>query len=163
MRNRERYRAATCCAFVWATILPAPAADQVEKALSDRVRRYLIDLIRLDTTNPPGAETKLANYLKKVADAEGIPNELAGGDRTRLNFIARINGSGRERPLLLMAHSDVVPADRAQWSVDPFAALVRAGYIYGRGAQDDKSLLAAELAVLVELKRRGVAPRRTVI
>src|SRR5258708_32908748 len=163
MRNRERYRAAAWCAFVWATILPAPAADQVEKALADRARQYLIDLIRLDSTNPPGAETKVANYLKKVADSEGIPNELVGGDRTRLNFIARINGSGTERPLLLMAHSDVVPADRAQWSVDPFAALVREGYIYGRGAQDDKSLLAAELAALVELKRRGVAPRRTVI
>jgi acetylornithine deacetylase/succinyl-diaminopimelate desuccinylase-like protein len=163
MRNRDRCRAA-CCAFIWASLaLPAPAADQVEKALADRARLYLIDLIRLDSTNPPGAETKVANYLKKVADAEGIPSELLGGDRARLNFIARLNGSGAERPLLLMAHSDVVPADRAQWSVDPFAALVREGYIYGRGAQDDKSLLAAELAVLVEMKRRGPAPRRTVI
>ncbi len=163
MRNRERCRAAAWCAFVWATLLPAPAADQVEKTLADRSRQYLIDLIRLDTSNPPGAETKLANYLKKVADAEGIPNELVGGDRARLNFIARLNGSGTERPLLLMAHSDVVPADRTQWSVDPFAAMIREGYIYGRGAQDDKSLLAAELAVLVELKRRGLAARRTVI
>src|SRR5260221_13640606 len=97
MRNRERCRAAAWCAFVWATLLPAPAADQVEKTLADRSRQYLIDIIRLDTSNPPGAETKLANYLKKVADAEGIPNELVAGDRARLNFIARLKGSRTER------------------------------------------------------------------
>src|SRR6267142_7000315 len=100
--KREQCRAAACCVLVWATLLPAPAATQVDKALADRARQYLIDLIRLDSTNPPGAETKVANYLKKVADAEGIPNELLGGDRTRLNFIGRLNGSGTERPLLLM-------------------------------------------------------------
>ena len=80
-----------------------------------------------------------------------------------LNFVARLNGSGGGRALLLMAHSDVVPADRSQWTVPPFAALLRDGFIYGRGAQDDKSLLAAELAVLVELKRRGASLRRPVI
>jgi acetylornithine deacetylase/succinyl-diaminopimelate desuccinylase-like protein len=131
-------------------------------ALGQRAQQYLIDLIRLNTTNPPGNETKVGNYLKKVADAEGIPCELLGGDPSRLNFIAHLDGATR-RPLLLMAHSDVVPADKTQWSVDPFAATIRDGYIYGRGAQDDKSLLAAELAVLVELKHRGVTLRRPVI
>jgi acetylornithine deacetylase/succinyl-diaminopimelate desuccinylase-like protein len=161
MRNRRRERAAACSMFV--LLVVAPASAQIDKVLGDRARQYLIDLIRLDSTNPPGNETRVANYLKKVADAEGIPNELIGGSPARLNFVARINGSSTERPLLLMAHSDVVPADRSQWSVDPFAAVVREGYIYGRGAQDDKSLLAAELAVLVELKRRGVVLRRPVI
>ena len=164
MRNRKRApaRAGLTVALIGLLSLPAAAA-QPEKALGDRAWQYLIDLIRLDSTNPPGNETKVASYLKKVADAEGISSELLGGDRTRLNFIARLNGSGSERPLLLMAHSDVVPADRSQWSVDPFAAIFREGYIYGRGSQDDKSLLAAELAVLVEWKRRGVAPRRPVV
>jgi len=63
----------------------------------------------------------------------------------------------------LMAHSDVVPADRAQWSVDPFSAELKEGFLYGRGAQDDKSLLAAELAVMVELKRRATRLSRDVI
>jgi acetylornithine deacetylase/succinyl-diaminopimelate desuccinylase-like protein len=150
-------------------LLAMPAVAQVQdaaaaKALAGRARQYLIDLIRLNTTNPPGNETRVANYLKKVADAEGISSELIGGDPARLNFIARLNGAGAAgRPLLLMAHSDVVPADRSQWSVDPFAATVRDGHIYGRGSQDDKSLLAAELAVLVELKRRGTVLRRPVI
>ncbi len=130
--------------------------------IGQRAQQYLIELIRLNTTNPPGNETKVANYLKKVADAEGIPCELLGRDPARLNFIAHL-GNATGRPLLLMAHSDVVPADKTQWSVDPFAATIREGYIYGRGAQDDKSLLAAELAVLVELKHRGLALRRPVI
>src|SRR5436305_13025768 len=104
-------------------LLSISCSAQTDKALADRARQYLIDLIRLNTTNPPGNETRVANYLKKVADAEGISCELLGGAPARLNFIARLNG-GVERPLLLMAHSDVVPADRAQWSVDPFAASV---------------------------------------
>ena len=139
------------------------AAQTAKPGIEQRARQYLIDLIKLDTTNPPGKETRVATYLKKIADAEGIPSELLGGDPQRLNFVARLNGSGTERPLLLMAHSDVVPADRAQWTVPPFAALIRDGFLYGRGAQDDKSLLAAELAVMVELKRRGKPLRRTVI
>ena len=64
---------------------------------------------------------------------------------------------------MLMAHSDVVPADRAQWTADPFGAEIRDGEIYGRGTQDTKGLLAAELAVLLELKRRGVKLKRDVI
>ncbi len=143
-------------------LLVAVCAGQPD-TIGERAQQYLHDLIRLDTTNPPGNETKVANYLKKVADAEGIACELLGGDPARLNFVARLGGSASLRPLLLMAHSDVVPADRSQWSIDPFSATIREGYIYGRGAQDDKSLLAAELAVLVELKHRGVTLRRPVI
>src|SRR6516162_6967621 len=136
---------------------------QTNETAADLAARYLPELIRLDTTNPPGNETRVARYLKQVADREGIAAELLGDDPARLNFIARLRGTGRQRPLLLMAHSDVVPADRTQWSVDPFSATIRDGYVYGRGSQDDKSLLAAELAVLVELKHRGVALKRPVI
>jgi acetylornithine deacetylase/succinyl-diaminopimelate desuccinylase-like protein len=122
---------------------------------------YLRDLIRLDTSNPPGNESMAARYLKQVADREGIPAELLGDNPQRLNFIARLRGSGKQRPLLLIAHSDVVPADRSQWSVDPFAAIEKNGYIYGRGSEDDKDLLAAELAVMVDQARRqrsGASP-----
>jgi acetylornithine deacetylase/succinyl-diaminopimelate desuccinylase-like protein len=124
---------------------------------------YLTDLIRLDTTNPPGNETRVAEYLKRVADAHGIPAELIGPDRNRLNFVARLKGTGKQKPLLLMAHSDVVPADRTQWSVDPFAAVVKNGTMYGRGTEDVKSLLAAELAILVELKNKGTKLDRDII
>jgi acetylornithine deacetylase/succinyl-diaminopimelate desuccinylase-like protein len=135
------------------------AAAQEPAGLGARAQRYLIDLVRIDTTNPPGNETRVAEYLKRVASASGISAELLGDKPARLNFVARIPAAVHSEtapPLLLMAHSDVVPADRSQWTIDPFSAALREGYIYGRGAQDDKSLLAAELAVLVELKRQGV-------
>ena len=123
----------------------------------------MTDLIRLDTSNPPGNETRVAEYLKQIADAYGIPAELLGSDPRRMNFVARLKGSGKGRPLLLMAHSDVVPAERSQWSADPFSAEVRNGIVYGRGAVDDKSLLAAELAVMIEIKRRNVKLDRDLI
>lgn len=138
------------------------AADD-NRSLSDRTRQYLTDLIRLDTSNPPGNETRVAEYLKQIADSYSIPAELLGSDPRRMNFVARLKGSGRGRPLLLMAHSDVVPAERSQWSADPFSAEVRNGIVYGRGAVDDKSLLAAELAVMIEIKRRNVKLDRDLI
>jgi len=138
---------------------PSPAGG----GLAERALRYFNDLIRLDTSNPPGNETLVARYLKRVADENGIAAELLGPDPNRLNFIARLKGSGAGRPLLLMAHSDVVPVDRAQWSVDPFAATVKDGVLYGRGAEDIKSLLAAELAVLVELKQSRTPLTRDII
>jgi acetylornithine deacetylase/succinyl-diaminopimelate desuccinylase-like protein len=146
-----------------ALFLSAAASAQTNSSLPDLARQYLADLIRLDTTNPPGNETRVAEYLKKVCDSEGLNAEMLGGDPLRLNFIARLPGSGKLRPLILMAHSDVVPADRAQWTVDPFSAELREGFMWGRGSEDDKSLLAAELAVFVELKRRGLKLDRDII
>jgi acetylornithine deacetylase/succinyl-diaminopimelate desuccinylase-like protein len=143
--------------------LCSAAGAQTSTDLPDRTRQYLADLTRLDTTNPPGNETRVAGYLKKVCDSEGINGEMLGNDPSRLNFVARLPGSGKLRPLILMAHSDVVPADRAQWTVDPFSAELREGFLWGRGSQDDKSLLAAELAVVVELKRRGIQLDRDII
>jgi acetylornithine deacetylase/succinyl-diaminopimelate desuccinylase-like protein len=146
------------CILLFAVVLPASA-----QTIADQAAGYLRDLIRLDTSNPPGNETRVATYLKQVADREGIPCELLGDDPQRLNFIARLRGSGRQRPLLLMAHSDVVPVDMTQWTVPAFTAFEKGGYIYGRGAEDDKSLLAAELAVMVDLKRRNLALDRDII
>jgi acetylornithine deacetylase/succinyl-diaminopimelate desuccinylase-like protein len=143
-------------------VCPLVASDD-NIPLPERARQYLVDLLKLDTTNPPGNETRVSEYLKQVADAHGIPCELAGPDPKRLNFIARLKGAGHRRPLLLMAHSDVVPADRSQWTVDPFRAETHGGFIMGRGAVDDKSLLAAELAVMVEIRRRNIHLTRDVI
>lgn len=143
--------------------LAAIARAQSPESVTDLAARYLPELIRLDSTNPPGNETRVAQYLKQVADHEGIPAELLGDQPRRLNFVARLKGSGKARPLLLIAHSDVVPADRSQWSVDPYQAVTKDGYIYGRGAEDDKQLLAAELAVMVDLHRRKVTLDRDLI
>src|SRR5215468_3038992 len=121
---------------VWAALAcTAIAFGQTPETAADLAARYLPELIRLDSTNPPGNETRVAQYLKQVADREGIPAELLGDDPRRLNFVARLRGSGKQRPLLLIAHSDVVPADRSQWSVDPYAGLLKGGYFYGSGAE----------------------------
>lgn len=150
------------CAAVLAGALCLGAADD-NRPLGDRTRQYLTDLIRLDTSNPPGNETRVAEYLKQVTESHGIVGDLMGSDPRRLNFVARLKGSGKGRPLLLMAHSDTVPAERSQWSVDPFSAENHNGFIYGRGVHDDKSLLAAELAVMIELKRRNIKLARDLI
>jgi acetylornithine deacetylase/succinyl-diaminopimelate desuccinylase-like protein len=143
-------------------VCPVVASDD-NIPLPERAQQYLVDLLKIDSTNPPGNETKVAEYLKQVADAHGIPCELIGPDPKRLNFVARLPGGVRRRPLLLMAHSDVVPADRSQWTADPFRAEVHGGFIMGRGAVDDKSLLAAELAVMVEIRRRNIRLNRDLI
>jgi acetylornithine deacetylase/succinyl-diaminopimelate desuccinylase-like protein len=150
---------------VWIAGLAAllPYAAAAGETAAERARRYLVDLIRLDTTNPPGNETRAAQYLGRVAEAEGIASELLGSDPQRLNFVARLPGTGARKPLLLIAHTDVVPAEIERWSISPFGGARREGFIYGRGAVDDKSLLAAELAVLVELKRRHQPLARDVI
>ncbi len=150
-------------ALIFAVFTGRLAHAEDNRSLSDRARQYLIDLVRLDTSNPPGNESRVAEYLKEVADANGIPNELLGADPKRLNFVARLKGTGRQRPLLLVAHSDVSPADKARWTADPFAAELRNGFIYGRGTWDAKGILATELAVMVEIKRRNIRLSRDLI
>jgi len=149
--------------YAFALVVLSSAFAQTNDSVADLAIRYLPELIRLDSTDPPGNETRVAQYLKAVADREGIPSEILGDNPQRLNFVARLRGNGKRRPLLLIAHSDVVPADRKQWSVDPYAAVQMDGYIYGRGAEDDKQLLAAELAVMVDLRRRKVVLDRDII
>ena len=131
-----------------------PLAAQSNRMAEEAVR-HLVELIKLDTSNPPGNETRVARYLKAACDKEGIPSELIGPDPQRLNFVARLKGTGPARPLLLMAHSDVVPAERAHWTVDPFAGIIKDGYLWGRGAQDTKGLLAAEVAVFLNSSGAG--------
>src|ERR1700722_12682324 len=96
--------------LVWLLFCSSVIAQDAA-TLDARARGYLNDLLKLDTTNPPGNETKVANYLRLTVTANGIPCELSGKDPARLNFIARLPARFRpeQRPVLLMAHSDVVP------------------------------------------------------
>lgn len=143
--------------------LAAVGVADDNRSLPDRTRQYLVDLVKIDSSNPPGNETAVAQYLKQVADSHAISCDLMGSDAKRQSFVARLKGSGHGKPLLLIAHSDVVPVERSQWTVDPFGGETKNGFIYGRGTQDDKSLLAAEIAVMVEIKRRNIKLGRDVI
>jgi acetylornithine deacetylase/succinyl-diaminopimelate desuccinylase-like protein len=139
----------------------APAVDPA--AVRDETVRVLQDLIRIDTSNPPGNETKAAEYLKALFEREGIPAEIVALEPARGSVIARIKGNGRRRPLLLMGHTDVVGVERSAWTVDPFAGVIKDGYVWGRGARDDKGMVAALAEVMLLLRRRGAALDRDVI
>jgi len=156
---------AGCALLLFSPVVrTAPGAVEDTLPLVDRAQRYLVDLIKIDSSNPQGSETKIAEYLRQVANNNGIPCELLGDNPKRLNFVARLKGNGKARPLLLMAHSDTIPAgDRTLWTTDPFGAEIKSGYLYGRGSLDDKALLAAELAVMIEIKNRNLPLARDVI
>ena len=124
---------------------------------------FLSELIRIDTQDPPGNESKVAHYLEGILREAGIESELLEPVPGRASIVARLKGDGSRRPVLLMAHEDVVPVDRARWTVDPFAATERDGVLYGRGASDDKAMLAANLEVFLQLKRMQVALARDII
>jgi len=131
--------------------------------LSPEILNYYQSLIRIDTTSPPGNETHAANYIKKVLERAGIPSQIFALEPDRGNLVARLKGSSGKRPLLIMAHTDVVGVQLAKWLTDPFAAIERDGYVYGRGSNDDKDKLTACLEVMLLLKRLNVPLDRDVI
>jgi acetylornithine deacetylase/succinyl-diaminopimelate desuccinylase-like protein len=121
---------------------------------------YLQQYIRIQTVNPPGNEIEGAKFLKSIFDKESIPSELFEPSPGRGNLVAVLKGSGEKRPILLVNHIDVVPADRDKWEVDPFSAKIKDGYLYGRGALDDKSMGIVEMMILLILKREKIDLKR---
>jgi len=133
----------------------APAVDW--KKQETEILKHHRSLVQIDSSSPPGNETKVDDYLKRVFEAEGIPVKTFALDPKRGNLVARIKGSGKKRPILLMAHTDVVGVQREKWPVDPFGAVVKDGYIWGRGSRDDKDKLAANLIVTQFVKPPAAA------
>jgi acetylornithine deacetylase/succinyl-diaminopimelate desuccinylase-like protein len=127
------------------------------------ILRHFRALIQIDTTNPPGNETKAAEYLKKVLEDEGIPTQTFSLDPNRTNLVARLKGNGSKKPLLIMAHTDTVGVQREKWPVDPFGAVLKDGYVWGRGATDDKDKLVAVLMSMLLIKRSGAVLDRDLI
>lgn len=125
--------------------------------------QHLVELIKIDTSNPPGNETLVAEYLESVLDADGIESKTYWIDPQRANLVARITGNGSKRPLLIMGHTDVVGVQADKWYADPFSGLRKDGFIYGRGTLDDKDNVAAGLIVIMLLKRFDVDLDRDVI
>ncbi|AZS21802.1 M20/M25/M40 family metallo-hydrolase [Caulobacter sp. FWC26] len=141
----------------------APAKAGSPAGQSD-VTAMLKDLIRYDTTNAPGDTRAVADYLKTVFDAAGIPNEIILAPNGKAaHFIARLKGDGRQRPVLLAAHTDVVPVQKERWSVDPFGAVEKDGFIYGRGALDNKGSVAVFAQAVLKLAKDPAARSRDVI
>jgi acetylornithine deacetylase/succinyl-diaminopimelate desuccinylase-like protein len=135
-------------------------------ALAREATGWLIDLLKINTTNPPGNEEAAAKYIIGVLQKEGMKAELLPLAPGRSAVVARLNASAfadSSKALLLVAHTDVVGVERDKWTVDPFGATSKDGYIYGRGAVDDKGMLAANLAAFIALKRANARLNRDVI
>lgn len=154
------------CVFLFALLsvsYPITAAQTTQpdwaKAEEEAMRHFQA-LVRIDTSNH---EAQAVEYLKSVLEKEGIETKVFSVDPKRPNLVARLRGSGKKRPVLIMGHTDVVDVDPAKWTHPPFSATRRDGYVYGRGTVDDKDNVVACLMVMLLLKRMNTPLDRDVI
>ncbi len=148
--------------FAAALLAQAPSQPDWD-ALEREIMQQFQAVLRFDTRNPPGNEHIVAEYLKGVFDTAGIPAQIFALDANRSNVVARLKGSGKKRPILIMGHSDVVTVDEAKWKFPPFSATREGGYVYARGTIDDKDNLTGGLMTMLLLKRQNVPLDRDVI
>ena len=127
-------------------------------SLRDEAVDLLQQLIRLDTSNPPGNETPAAELLRDYLEPHGVECALFAREPHRANLVARIPGHGTGPRLLLLSHTDTVLADPAEWQVDPWSGALRDGCVWGRGALDMKGHVAAAAVAIASLAREGFAP-----
>jgi len=138
--------------------IPAAAAQTNDTA------QLLQELIRINTSNPPGNEAKLAAFLKTKFEPLGFQIDIIPTpDPNKAHFIARLKGDGTKKPILIAAHADVVGVEREKWTVDPFAGVIKDGYVIGRGAIDFKGGLAVFAQAAMLLARNKVHLTRDVI
>ena len=138
------------------------AAHVNSQSIEDEAVVWLQEFIQVDTINPPGNESRAVDFYAAIFDAEGIAYETAESAPGRGNIWARLAG-GDEPALILLQHTDVVPADREYWTSDPLSGEIRDGYIWGRGARDMKGTGISQLATFVSLHRAGLALNRDVV
>jgi acetylornithine deacetylase/succinyl-diaminopimelate desuccinylase-like protein len=132
-------------------------------SLRDEVATLLSELIRLDTVNPPGNETRAAEHLRTYLEANGVACELYAKTPERANLVARIPGTSDGPRLAFLSHTDTVLADPAEWEVDPWSGELRDGEVWGRGALDMKGQVAATAVAMASLAREGFQPAGDVI
>ena len=132
------------------------------QSIEDEAVAWLQEFIQIDTINPPGNESRAVDFYAAIFDAEGIEYETAESAPGRGNIWARLEG-GNEPGLIMLQHTDVVPADREFWTTDPLSGEIRDGYMMGRGARDMKSTGISELATFLSLHRSGAILNRDVV
>ena len=164
MRIPSAVLAAALLAVSLGSLAGAQAPPAIDwKAVEAETLEHFQALLRFDTSDPPGNEKPAADYLKQVLEKNGIPATLLALEAHRPSVVARLKGSGAKRPLLLMAHTDVVNVDPKKWTHPPFSATREGGYIYGRGTVDDKDNVVTALMTMLMLKRMNVPLDRDVI
>jgi len=138
---------------------PAP-----QQEASNPTADLLVELIRANTSNPPGNTGSVANLLAPKFKALGFEVDIVQTpDSGKAHFIARLRGNGSKRPVLIAAHADVVGVEREKWTVDPFAGMVKDGYVFGRGALDFKGGMAVFARAAMMLAERKVPLDRDVV
>ncbi|MGH7863716.1 MAG: M20/M25/M40 family metallo-hydrolase [Candidatus Binataceae bacterium] len=141
---------------------PCHGAEPDWVKLDAEALEYLRTYLRIDTSNPPGITKDAIAYLQQILDNEGIETATFEGKRGMVSLVARLAGPPETKPLMLMSHADVVPARAQEWSHPPFSADIAEGFVWARGARDDKSHGIMMLMTMLALKRRNVALRRGV-
>ena len=134
-----------------------------EKQLARDIYKQFVEIKSGYTT---GATTPVAEAAAARLKAAGFPESdifIGGASPTKANLVVRYHGAGTRKPILLLAHTDVVEAKREDWSMDPFQFIERDGYFYGRGTGDDKAQAAVWIANLIRYKREGFQPSRDII
>ncbi len=143
--------------------VPMNAAEPDWAAVETELVELLQELLRADTQNPPGNELLACRILDGFFEHEGISSRIYKVEKKRANLLARLHGNGSQKAVILAAHTDVVPVDAAQWSIPPFSSRLQDGFIYGRGALDDKGMLAVNAMTLALLKRNNIPLRRDIV
>ena len=132
------------------------------QAIEDEALQWLQDFIRIDTINPPGNESRAVDFIAAILEKEGIPYQTAESAPGRGNIWARLEG-GDKPALIMLQHTDVVPADLKYWTTDPLSGEIRDGYLWGRGTLDMKGTGMSQLATFISLHRAGVPLNRDVV
>jgi len=136
---------------------------KIQNEIEQEITCFLSELIHINTTNPPGNETVAANFIARYLSKDGFESEIFESGPGRGSVVTRLKGTGEKPNLLLLSHLDVVAANPAEWSVDPFAGTVKDGYVYGRGAYDMKGMTAVELFTLKLLKKNNIPIKGDVV
>ena len=161
-------RLAPAAALLFGLSMPASAQapafdfDQLRDETAQRLSEYL----KINTSNPPGNELATARWLMAVLAKEGIEGQILDTAELgpgRANFYARLKGNGSGKAIALVHHMDVVPVSREYWSVDPFAGLIKDGYVWGRGALDMKGQGIMQLMTVIAIKRSGMPLSRDIV
>jgi acetylornithine deacetylase/succinyl-diaminopimelate desuccinylase-like protein len=143
-------------------VFAAPLAAQSDAAVEDEALRWLQEFVRIDTVNPPGNESRAVEFLGAILTAEDIPWQSAESAPGRGNLWARLEG-GDQPALILLQHTDVVPADPKYWTTDPLSGEIRDGYLWGRGTLDMKGTGISQLSSFIRLHRAGLPLNRDVV
>src|SRR5690349_4407705 len=161
-------RTAACLSLLLLVSSAAAAQDRAMPPESERqlARDIYKEMVEIKSGYATGATTPVAEAAAKRLKAAGFPDAdvfVGGASPQKANLVVRYHGSGKRRPILLLAHTDVVEAKREDWSMDPFTFVEKDGYFYARGTGDDKAQAAIWIANLIRYKREGYKPDRDII